>query len=127
MNSFHRLECPVMCALLVSGLGCMAQLSYRIITFTGAEQCKQLYAQPGAILADDEVYRSDDYKSVYDFMGHSEERAVSDLFKRAMMACYMLDMLERTPFFSPDDPDNLRLFVASLLLRHLQNLPCNAH
>lgn len=105
----------------------MAELSYRIATVSGADKLKYIYANPDSLMEDDGVYRSDDYKSLYDLMGHSERRSVSDLFKRSMMACYMLDILERSPFFEADDPESFRLFVGSLFLRHLQNLPCNAH
>ena len=49
------------------------------------------------------------------------------------MACYLLKILEMTPFFynGGSDPHNVKLFdkvaMGAVLLRHLQNLPCNAH
>ena len=58
---------------------------------------------------------------------------MGDLFKRALMALYLLKILELTPFFynGGSDPKNVKLTekvaMGSVLLRHLQNLPCNAH
>ena len=49
------------------------------------------------------------------------------------MALYLLKILELTPFFynGGSDPKNVKLTekvaMGSVLLRHLQNLPCNAH
>ena len=63
----------------------------------------------------------------------SKLRGVGDLFKRALMACYLLKILEMTPFFynGGSDPHNVKLVdkvaMGAVLLRHLQNLPCNAH
>ena len=49
------------------------------------------------------------------------------------MACYLLKILEMTPFFynGGSDPHNVKLIdkvaMGAVLLKHLQNLPCNAH
>lgn len=55
------------------------------------------------------------------------------MFKRALMSLYLLKILELTPFFynGGSDPKNVKLnekvAMGAVLLRHLQNLPCNAH
>lgn len=49
------------------------------------------------------------------------------------MALYLLKILEMTPFFynGGSDPRNVSLqdkvSIGAVILRHLQNLPCNAH
>jgi hypothetical protein len=64
---------------------------------------------------------------------NTKQRGVGDLFKRALMACYLLKILEMTPFFynGGSDPHNVKIIdkvtMGAVLLRHLQNLPCNAH
>ena len=51
------------------------------------------------------------------------------LFKRGLMAAYMLKILELTPFFfnGGADPRNTKLedkvLIGGILLKHLQNLP----
>ena len=66
-------------------------------------------------------------------MANSKQRGVGDLFKRALMALYLLKILELTPFFynGGSDPRNVKLSekvaMGAVLLKHLQNLPCNAH
>lgn len=79
------------------------------------------------------VYDAADYRTVYTLVTNSKQRGVGDLFKRALMACYLLKILEMTPFFynGGSDPHNVKLIdkvaMGAVLLRHLQNLPCNAH
>ena len=77
-------------------------------------------------------HRNQSLKLLYLFF-FSKLRGVGDLFKRALMACYLLKILEMTPFFynGGSDPHNVKLVdkvaMGAVLLRHLQNLPCNAH
>ena len=79
------------------------------------------------------VYDAADYRTVYTLITNSRQRGVGDLFKRALMACYLLKILEMTPFFynGGSDPHNVKLIdkvaMGAVLLKHLQNLPCNAH
>ena len=71
--------------------------------------------------------------TIYSLVTNSKQRGVGDLFKRALMALYLLKILELTPFFynGGSDPRNVKLTekvaMGAVLLRHLQNLPCNAH
>ena len=46
-------------------------------------------------------------------MGNTKQRGVGDLFKRGLMAAFMLKMLELTPFFfnGGSDPRNVKLQV----------------
>jgi SET and MYND domain-containing protein len=82
----------------------------------------------------DGTYSSSDYSSIYWLVGNTEKRSVGDLFRRAVIAACILSCLETmTDFFpidtnsSPSNATDHKLLVGGLLLRHLQNLPCNAH
>ena len=59
-------------------------------------------------------------------VGNTKQRGVGDLFKRALMALYLLKILEATPFFynGGSDPRNVKLSdkvaMGAVLLKHLQ-------
>ncbi|XP_049772881.1 uncharacterized protein LOC126160714 [Schistocerca cancellata] len=101
----------------------------------------------------DGKYHSDEYTTIYHLVGNTDKRTVGDLFKRAVNAACILHCFEEySHFFNPENassykqlPDSgknkgseghqspqdfqkeAKLIVGGLLLRHLQNLPCNAH
>ena len=62
-------------------------------------------------------------------VGNTKQRGVGDLFKRALMALYLLKILEATPFFynGGSDPRNVKLSdkvaMGAVLLKHLQVTP----
>ena len=64
-------------------------------------------------------------------VGNTKQRGVGDLFKRALMALYLLKILEATPFFynGGSDPRNVKLSdkvaMGAVLLKHLQVTPTN--
>ncbi len=78
-------------------------------------------------------YDAADYRTIYTLVANSKHRGVGDLFKRSLMALYLLRVLEMTPFFynGGSDPRNVKLqdkvAMGAVILKHLQNLPCNAH
>jgi hypothetical protein len=58
------------------------------------------------------------FRTVYTLVGNTKQRGVGDLFKRGLMAAFMLRMLELTPFFfnGGSDPRNVKLQVIRLIL-----------
>jgi hypothetical protein len=60
---------------------------------------------------EDGVYDSADYRTVHSLVANSKHRGVGDLFKRALMAQYLVRVLEMTPFFynGGSDPRNVKL------------------
>ncbi len=82
---------------------------------------------------EDSLYDPADYRTIHTLVANSKHRGVGDLFKRSLMALYLLRILEMTPFFynGGADPRNVKLqdkvMMGAVILRHLQNLPCNAH
>ena len=59
------------------------------------------------------VYDASDYRTIYTLVGNTKQRGVGDLFKRGLMAAFMLRILELTPFFfnGGSDPRNVKLQV----------------
>ena len=57
------------------------------------------------------VYDAADYRTIYTLVGNTKHRGVGDLFKRGLMAAFMLKILELTPFFfnGGSDPRNVKL------------------
>ena len=143
---FHKVECQQLELILDTSLGKMAMLSMRILTSSGKiyldyiigklreeEDARKTEMQRKVAFNEEEIYDAADYRTVYSLVTNSKQRGVGDLFKRALMALYLLKILESTPFFynGGSDPRNVKIVdkiaMGAVLLRHLQNLPCNAH
>jgi len=150
---FHKVECQQLDLILDPTLGKMAMLSMRILTSSGkiyldyiigklAEEedarrndarLSEADANRRLAFNEEEIYDAADYRTIYSLVGNTKQRGVGDLFKRALMALYLLKILEATPFFynGGSDPRNVKLSdkvaMGAVLLKHLQNLPCNAH
>ena len=65
------------------------------------------------------VYDASDYRTIYTLVGNTKQRGVGDLFKRGLMAAFMLRILELTPFFfnGGSDPRNVKLQVGTSLIQ----------
>jgi len=147
-ESFHKIECQQLDLITGANLGKNAMLAFRILTSSGKiyleyvvnkvkeeiEKPENEGGGPEKLGFNEEgVYDAADYRTIYTLIGNTKHRGVGDLFKRGLMAAYMLKILELTPFFfnGGSDPRNVKLqdkvLVGGILLTHLQNLPCNAH
>jgi len=143
-NNNHCIDCPLLDILQKLDIGRMSLLALRIII----QVCKgqNLYRLIASLEGDnkcidrtkgfsnDGTYSSSDYSPIYWLVGNTEKRTVTDLFRRAVTAACVLSCLETmTDFFPtdinspPHDITRQKLLVGGLLLRHMQNLPCNAH
>jgi len=150
-ESFHKIECQQLELITGANCGKNAMLAMRILTSSGKIYLEYVVNKvreenasteveggiPGVPekqgFNEDGVYDAADYRTIYTLVGNSKQRGVGDLFKRGLMAAYMLKILELTPFFfnGGADPRNTKLqdkvLIGGILLKHLQNLPCNAH
>jgi len=147
-ESFHKIECQQLDLICGANLGKNAMLAFRILTSSGKiyleyvvnkvkeelEKPENEGGGPDKIGFNEEtVYDAADYRTIYTLVGNTKQRGVGDLFKRGLMAAFMLRILELTPFFfnGGSDPRNVKIqdkvLVGGILLTHLQNLPCNAH
>ncbi|GLG94637.1 Uncharacterized protein GBIM_01812 [Gryllus bimaculatus] len=141
----HQVECSVLPALEQLDAGKFSLLSLRIVLIasccgnslpTFLQQLEALAREEAsankATLGFDAngLYYSDAYGPIYHLVGNTETRTAGDLFRRAVTAACVLDCLQRmSSFFQTHGGDNgtASAAVGGVLLRHLQNLPCNAH
>ncbi|PNF40471.1 hypothetical protein B7P43_G14343 [Cryptotermes secundus] len=139
----HYIDCPLLGVLQKLEIGKMGFLALRIII----KVCKGQNLASLLKSVEDEsrgsernkgfnnngTYSSSNYRPIYWLVENTEKRSVGDLFRRAVMAACILNCLETmTDFFpidatSSSESSHQKLLVGGLLLRHLQNLPCNAH
>eukprot|EP00095_Tigriopus_kingsejongensis_P007491 maker-scaffold580_size130538-snap-gene-0.31 protein:Tk07491 transcript:maker-scaffold580_size130538-snap-gene-0.31-mRNA-1 annotation:"set and mynd domain-containing protein 4-like" len=145
---FHKVECQQLNLILNSGVGKNAMLAFRILTSSGKiyleyvinkvhEEMENRKKNPSNDrqfgFNEEGVYDPADYRTIYCLIANTKHRGVGDLFKRSLMAVYLLKILEMTPFFynGGSDPRNVKLQdkvgMGAVILKHLQNLPCNAH
>ena len=145
---FHKVECQQLNLILDAGVGKNAMLSMRILTSSGKiyleyvinklreeSEARKGRADATRMLGfnEDGIYDPADYRTIHTLIANSKHRGVGDLFKRSLMALYLLRVLEMTPFFynGGSDPRNVALkdkvMMGAVVLKHLQNLPCNAH
>ena len=74
------------------------------------------------------IYSPKDYLTVLFLACNSTKRTFGDLLKRAITAVYLSKCLKVSDYFGPGKcTDDDMLFVASMLLRHLQGGSCNAY
>ena len=137
-DSYHYVECQYLDLIHGAGIGGNAHLALRIITKAGYQFLKDFRQeiQEGLYHSDsresgcrgDGRYVSSDYLSIYCLVTHSEDRSISDLFRRTVLAMFLLKTLQGGAFFGKDSCSLEDLaFIGGLILRHLQSNPCNAH
>ncbi|KAL7640228.1 UNVERIFIED_CONTAM: hypothetical protein RMT77_009642 [Armadillidium vulgare] len=73
-------------------------------------------------------YFTDDYLTTYKLVTNTQKRSFGDLLKRSIIAVYIKHCLKVVDFFKGDNASfDDEIFVASLILRHLQNSSCNGY
>ncbi|KAH9499956.1 hypothetical protein Btru_076008 [Bulinus truncatus] len=156
-QKFHWAECHIL-ENIQGDKGDLAFLATRMILTAGYEELIDIVESNdkadilNAGLDQDGIYNSDDYKSAYSLVNHSQDRAISDLLNRTVAAFYYLKYLEFVGFFSssvtmskkmglkteidteclnvlvPDQELQKHKFcVGGHILRNIMMLPCNAH
>ena len=137
-DSYHYVECQYLDLIHGARIGGNAHLALRIITKAGYQFLKDFRQeiQEGLYHSDtresgcrlDGRYVSSDYLPIYCLVTHSEDRSISDLFRRTVLAMFLLKTLQGGAFFGKDSCSLEDLaFIGGLILRHLQSNPCNAH
>ena len=136
----HSWECSIL--PLVSELDSdIAHLALRMVikaTFPYLKEFKEKYGdrnideedQCSIGFDEDGIYDSHNYWAVYNLVNHTYDRKFPDLFRRTVMAVYLLKCLEKTEYFPSEEEEcseTDRIEIGGHILRHLQMLPCNAH
>ncbi|CAG0891830.1 unnamed protein product [Darwinula stevensoni] len=109
---FHHNECHCLEIFKDPEIGSIGFLAARIITSSPVETLET----GSQTIKSSAFYDPLDYYNIYHLVGHSTSRSPSDLFMRTLKAIYIVKCLKKESSF-----------LASLVLMHLQNLPCNAH
>ena len=140
-DAYHKFECEYLDFVRQSRINVFGTLALRAVTRTPIEKIVELmdkikkvpYEEPDLRLAGcdkDGIYRPGDYDTMLNLVGHTEKRTMEDLFKRSLQAVMLLKVLAESDYFDAakaSDTHNMKMFVGSLLLHHLQSFPCNAH
>ena len=132
---WHAFECR----LNLEHLDKMQMLAFRLLTKTGWHYLLKHQKNFEILMkqTDEEnmrnnpidVYKATDYEMILRLQTNSNKRTVDDLFQRSIQACVLgLSLINNTSFCqSAYDNLNYQIYICSLILSHLQSLPCNAH
>lgn len=128
---YHSLECKFINTLYAADTG-FGHLALRMVITAGFDYlCRFNDTKTVNGLNEDGVYESQSYQSVHSLIGHSDRRSLSDLFRKSVMAAFLLQFIINHDFFTsqPDESVifNKKVCIGSHILRQLQMLPCNAH
>ncbi|XP_071438729.1 SET and MYND domain-containing protein 4-like [Hetaerina americana] len=138
-SQYHEKECSILPYMLELDMGKMAHLALRIVLLLEFSSLKNLinsidlnpyskcHREKG--FSENGKYISSHYTPIYHLEGHSSSRNISDVFKRACISfCIVSCLKNHTKLFSSEgNSDEIEMLVGELILRHMQNLPCNAH
>lgn len=106
-------------------------LAYRTLTTTDHETLWTTITQSTISSETDEknpVYKSD-YQSIEKLLTHSEEMSIDDLFHYSLTAYLLSEIIKSTKFLQCHQlkkRDTEQLLLASILLKHIQQMICNA-
>lgn len=133
-ESYHKYECDVLSSAHAAEIN-LGHLALKTVIKAGYETLvsfeeKSDTDKTQVYFNENGEYDSQDYRTVYDLVNHSEMRKVGQLLKYTLEAIYLLKCLENTSFFgnsSGDDGVFHKCVVGGHILRNLMMLPCNAH
>lgn len=144
-NTSHKIECELLPLLNSLNISKLQHLSLRVVlnaTRCGenSNEMQEKLSQEtihdnklklGLDRKSEYIYDSKDYSTIYYLITNTEKRTLDDLFKRAVYSGILVECLEKNSTFFKKNNNSLKceqkIFLGGLLLRHLQNLPCNAH
>jgi hypothetical protein len=76
-----------------------------------------------------DIYQWNNYENILKLETNSNKRSFEDLFQRSIQSCIIGISLINNTSFCQQAYENLdyQIYICSLILSHLQSLPCNAH
>ncbi|XP_058819600.1 SET and MYND domain-containing protein 4-like isoform X2 [Topomyia yanbarensis] len=124
-SSYHRFECGFLPYLRSSGANVVCMLALRIVTqkslgyFYGLkDELEQLASEHTDRLP------AHDYRRVYKFVTHSEQRSPEDYLKWTVMAAFLNTISQLGGFYKREKLDEL---LGTILLHNMQIVTYNSH
>jgi len=109
-------------------IGRMATIAYRIVSRTGYDKLAGLKKKLDVAQG---TYTEGDYLSAYHQIDNAGERPTGDHLKRGFTALLLARCLQLSEWFPQDLRTDLVseefIYIASLLLKHIQSCSCNAY
>ncbi|XP_063881235.1 SET and MYND domain-containing protein 4-like isoform X2 [Scylla paramamosain] len=138
VSSYHRWECRFLDLMIGSGVSLNVSLALRVAAqhdLLFFQKLQDRLSQPAVLPSTTSPHRPEDYLSFYHMAGLEEHRSGRDFFHRALIAAFLLKILQRAHYFGkwddegpPDKPlTEDEALLGRLLLRHLQVSQFNAH
>ena len=141
-QNFHYVECKYLNLIHDANVG-LGHLALRMVLKAGLSLLLDVKKKMNSVDQDndppklgmnaDEVYDSQDYWACYCLIGHSEDRSAGDLFRRTLIAVFLLKILQGSDFFICNDSEGIPIndtyyaYIGGHILKQIQMLPCNAH
>ncbi|CAF1195604.1 unnamed protein product [Adineta steineri] len=129
---WHAFECR----LTIDRLDKMQLLALRLLTKTGwhyllknKTHFEDYLKQNQIDNQNKEIYEWNNYENILKLETNSNKRSYNDLLQRSIQACMIGMSLINNTSFSQEAYEKLdyQIYICSLILSHLQSLPCNAH
>lgn len=132
-EGYHKFECDVLDSIQEPEIS-LGHLAVKTVLKAGYSYLTEFEGKSATdktkiVLNENEVYDSEDYRTVYDLVNHCEDRSAEELLKYTLDAYYLQKCLEASDFFGSDEEKDLSksYIIGSHILRNLMMLPCNAH
>ncbi|XP_053692002.1 SET and MYND domain-containing protein 4-like [Sabethes cyaneus] len=124
-SSFHRYECGFLQFLWKSGANVVCMLALRIVTQKSVEYFYDLEEELEQLTSDKtDGLPYDDYRRVFNFVTHSEQRDTEDYLKWTLMAALLNTVLKLTVFYKTNTLDT---YIGAILLHNMQIVTYNSH
>lgn len=126
LDSYHRYECDYMHILKTLGIGFLA---YRTLTSTDREIIRSLIQSSTNETEKQSSYKSD-YAAIQRLITHSDHMSIDDLFHYSLTAYFLSEMIQLSGYLPLTNKEKSleeeQLLLASILLKHIQQMICNA-
>ncbi len=140
-KEYHEYECPCTSILHANRTPRYVLLSFRILCKLGPEAAYNLFEAGGASLEVNQelgpgfdsktgIYSSSSYLPIYYLVSHPSQHDHIETFSNTFQSLALVHCLQKlTSYFQFAEAvrkDEFRTWLASLLLHHIQSVPCNS-
>ena len=138
-STYHQAECLCLDMIYESDVFGVGYLALRTVAMETLEQrlaskekldAGEYGGVPDILKGcnEDGKYVAGDHNAIYNLVTHSRDRDLHDLFPRSVVAVFLTRCLQRCGYFGENEHDVACVaYIAGLILRYLQLVPCNSH